>query len=147
MWLAQHRHRVDSYWLVITTLVPPKVTPRDEALAPSAQPDVAVHLRFPLRHEAVNFQIGALCRALHDIGVKPIYRIPPPLLCRRWLPGSAGSHILTRHLIRAWRRHHCCIDVYSDSKRSALKICSKNLNGMLVYGRQLGKLKHGWWVH
>ena len=47
------------------------------------------------------------------------------------------------HLIRAWRRHNCCFDVRSDSKRSALKICSKNLNGMLVYGRQLGKLKHG----
>ena len=70
MWLAQHRHRVHSYRLLTTTLVPPKVTPRDEPLAPSAQPDVAVRLSFPLRHEAVNFHIGALCSYLHDIGVK-----------------------------------------------------------------------------
>ena len=51
VWLAQHRHRIHSCWLLTTTLVAPKVTPRDEALAPSAQPDVAaapVHSRMLL---------------------------------------------------------------------------------------------------
>ena len=76
MRLAQHRHRVDPDGLLITTLVPVKVPPRDEAFAPSAQSDVAVCLGLTLRHEVVYLHIGALCRALDDIGVIPIYAIP-----------------------------------------------------------------------
>ena len=111
----------------------PKVTARDEALAPSAQPDVAVRLVFPLRHEAFDFHIGALCSTLPDIGVKPIY----PSRCHS--SADVGFQVASEvsHLIRAWRRHNCCFDVRSDSKRSAPNICSKNLRGVLVDSRMV----------
>ena len=93
-----------------------KLRPEMNRLHPVHSLMLLFTLFFLLRHEGLNFHIGSLFSALHDIGVKPIYPIPPSLLCQCWLPVSIGRRILTIHLIRARWRHHCCIDVRSDDK-------------------------------
>ena len=57
-----------------------------------------------------------LFAALFTILVLNQYIVSRLHSCRRWLPCSTGSHILTRHLIGAWWRHHCSVYVRSDDK-------------------------------